>query len=88
MTMSDGGAVIVNPEGTDVPRRRRTPHGREAIRRLDFGTDGSAETFSGTLRATSCWFAPESGCGVSRAKRCGRSGPTAASSASPRRGLL
>ena len=28
MTISDGGAVIVNPEGTDVPRRRRAPHGR------------------------------------------------------------
>lgn len=44
-TLSDGGVVIVTPEGTDALDAGELRTIVEAIRRLDFGMDGSAETF-------------------------------------------
>jgi hypothetical protein len=45
VTLPDGGAVIVTPEGTDALGASDLRTIVEAIRRLDFGMDGSAETF-------------------------------------------
>ena len=45
VTLPDGGAVIVTPEETDALDAGELRTVVEAIRRLDCGTDGSAETF-------------------------------------------